>query len=312
MIRRRWLLTLLPLSLAVRSGVAAATLPLHAVASFSVLADMVQVVGGQRVEVTSLIGRGGDPHAYEPTPDDARRLKGADLVFVNGLGLEGFMSRLVGAAGYRGQVVVVSGGVKPRSLVEDGATVTDPHAWNDPANGILYVRAIERALTAADPGGAALYQANADAYVKALQAVDADARARIGAIPVAQRKVLTSHDALGYLGQAYGVTFLAPLGLSTESEASAKDVAALIRQIRSLGIRHYFFGKLQRSPARQAGRTGDRRHIRGRALCRIIVARRGTGSDLPGDDAIQYRQAHHRDEGEPLSRCPLRALADGR
>ncbi len=241
MIRRRSVL-LLGLALPVLPHVGrAAGKPVQVVASFPILADMVRVVGGDRVVVASLVGRGGDPHAYEPTPDDARRLKAADLVFVNGLGLEGWMNRLVDAAGYRGTVVVATEGVQPRSMNEDGRTFVDPHAWNSPANGVIYVGNIVRALSAADPAGAAAYRANAEAYVQALQAVDADAGRRIGAIPAAQRKVLTSHDSLGYFGRAYGVTFLAPLGISTESEASARVVAALIRQIEAEHIRTYFF-----------------------------------------------------------------------
>jgi zinc/manganese transport system substrate-binding protein len=237
--RRPLLLAAMPALLRCSVGLAAA--PLRVVASFSVLADMVRVVGGGRVEVVSLIGPGGDPHAYEPTPDDARRLKAAHLVVVNGLGLEGWMSRLASASGYDGTPIVASAGVPTRSMTDDGTTITDPHAWNSPANGVIYVSNIVRALTAVDPDGASAYGANGDAYVANLRALDADARRQIGAIPPAQRKVLTSHDALGYFGQAYGITFLAPLGVSTESEASARDVAALIRQIKAEHVRTYFF-----------------------------------------------------------------------
>lgn len=215
--------------------------PLETVASFTVIADMVHNVGGDRVHVTSLIGANGDPHVYEPTPADAQALKKADVVFVSGLHLEGWMDRLIKASGYKGQPVVLSSGIKTRSMEEDGKQVTDPHAWNSAANGVIYVRNIIAALQKADPQGASEYQANGERYIAQLQALDGYARERIQAIPVDRRKVLTSHDAFGYFGDAYGVTFLSPLGFSTESEASAADVGKLIRQIKAEHVSAYFF-----------------------------------------------------------------------
>jgi zinc/manganese transport system substrate-binding protein len=214
---------------------------LEAVASFTVIADMVHTVGGDRVHVTSLIGPNGDPHVYEPTPADAQALKKADLTFVSGLHLEGWLDRLITASGYRGEPVVLSTGIKTRSMEEDGKRVTDPHAWNSAANGVIYVRNIITALKKADPEGASVYQANGDRYIAQLQELDAYARAQVQAIPAAQRKVLTSHDAFGYFGDAYGVTFLSPLGFSTEEEPSAADVSKLIRQIKKEHISAYFF-----------------------------------------------------------------------
>ena len=233
------LLTAVCLMMPLLSGALAAK-TLEAVASFTVLADMVRQVGGDRVHVASLIGPNGDPHAFEPTPDDARRLKAADLVFVNGLALEGWMDRLITASGYAGKVVVLTDGVPTRHMVDDGRDVTDPHAWNSAANGVIYVQNITKALTAADPEGAATYKANGERYAQVLRDLDAYARQQVASVPPAQRKVLTSHDAFGYFGAAYGVEFLSPLGLSTESEASAKDVANLIRQIKKEGVRAYF------------------------------------------------------------------------
>ncbi|MCD5991799.1 metal ABC transporter substrate-binding protein [Pseudomonas sp. CDFA 553] len=215
--------------------------PLEAVASFTVIADMVQNVGGDRVHVTSLIGPNGDPHVYEPSPADAQALKKADLVFVSGLHLEGWMDRLIKASGYKGEPVVLSNGIKTRSMEEDGERITDPHAWNSAANAVIYVRNIVAALEKADPAGASLYKANGERYTQQLQALDSYARTQIQSIPVAQRKVLTSHDAFGYFGDAYGVTFLSPLGFSTESEASAADVGKLIRQIKAEHVSAYFF-----------------------------------------------------------------------
>lgn len=228
------------IALSVFSSLAQAK-PLEAVASFTVIADMVHSVGGDRVHVTSLIGPNGDPHVYEPTPADALALKKADVTFVSGLDLEGWLDRLIKASGYRGEPVVLSAGIKTRSMEEDGKRITDPHAWNSAANGVIYVRNIITALKKADPEGASVYQANGDRYIAELQTLDSYARAQIQAIPAAQRKVLTSHDAFGYFGDDYGVTFLSPLGFSTEAESSAADVSKLIRQIKAEHVSAYFF-----------------------------------------------------------------------
>ncbi len=219
----------------------AAARTLEAVASFTVLADMVREVGGDRVHVISLVGPNGDPHAYEPSPDDARKLKSADVVFISGLGLEGWMTRLITASGYGGKPVVATTGLRTRGMEEDGKQVTDPHAWNSVANAPVYIGNIVRALSAADPEGAAAYQANAARFGAEMQQLDAYARQQFAGIPPARRKVLTSHDAFGYFGAAYGVRFLSPVGLSTEGEASARGVAALIRQIKAEKVQTYFF-----------------------------------------------------------------------
>jgi zinc/manganese transport system substrate-binding protein len=215
--------------------------PLDAVASFTVLADMVRQVAGDRVLVSSLVGPNGDPHAFEPSPDDGRRLKEADLVLVSGLGLEGWMDRLIKASGYRGVVVVTSDGIRTRAMDEDGKRIVDPHAWNSAANGVVYVDNIVKALSAADPEGAAQYEANGKRYADELRGLDAYARQMIGTVPPDRRKVLTSHDAFGYFAEAYCVTFLAPVGFSTQSEASASGVAKLIDQIKAAHVKAYFF-----------------------------------------------------------------------
>jgi zinc/manganese transport system substrate-binding protein len=227
--------------LAMPQARATAAKPLEVVASFTVLADMVHQVGGERVHVASLVGPNGDPHAFEPTPDDARRLKAADLVFVSGLGLEGWMDRLIAASGYQGKIVVASDGIRTRHMTEDGKEITDPHAWNSAANGVIYVGNIVKALSAADPDGASAYQTNGDRYARQLRDLDSYARQQVASVPPARRKVLTSHDAFGYFGAAYGVTFLSPLGFSTESEPSAQDVANLIRQMKAEHVGAYFF-----------------------------------------------------------------------
>lgn len=269
---------------------------LKAVASFSILGDMVKNVGGDRVEVTTLVGPNGDTHVFSPTPADAKMLASADIFFVNGLGFEGWMERLEKASGFTGALVVTSGGVMPivmrgghehhgaddaddhahdehakgedghdhedhakseedhdedhddhakgeegdhheeHAEAEDhdanGGDASDPHAWQSLFNGKIYVANIRDALIAADPDGKETYEANATKYIAAIEAEDAAVRAAVAKLPEARRKIITSHDAFGYFGNAYGLEIIAPEGVSTESEASAQDVAKIIRQIR--------------------------------------------------------------------------------
>ncbi len=214
---------------------------LDVVASFSVLADVVHEVGGKAVSVKSLVGPNGDPHEFEPSPDDARNLKSAQLVFVSGDGLEGWMDRLITASGYTGKPVVASDGVNTRTMEEDGKTVTDPHVWNSPVNVMVWVDNIEKALAAADPEDADTFRKNAESYRRQLQALDSYAHSKLDPVPDDKRKILTSHDAFGYFGREYKVTFLAPVGFSTETEASAADVAKLIDQIKGENVKTYFF-----------------------------------------------------------------------
>lgn len=213
---------------------------LNVVSSFSVLGDMVQQVGGEYVHVDTLVGPDGDPHTFEPTPQDSVLLSKADVVVVNGLGLEGWLDRLIKASGFKGELVVASEGVKTHTLDEDGKTVTDPHAWNSAANGALYAKNILAGLIKADPQDEAALNASGQKYIAELTQIDRWAKARFTAIPQAKRKVLTSHDAFGYFGRAYGVTFLAPQGLSSESEASAAQVGSLIQQIKADGVHTWF------------------------------------------------------------------------
>lgn len=214
--------------------------PLQVVTSFTVLADMAKQIGGTDVEVKSLVGPNGDPHSFEPTAQDSRELSQAQVVVVNGLGLEGWMDRLVTASGYRGHITVASQGIKQDTMQEDGKTVIDPHAWNSLANGIVYARNITQALEKADPDHAQRYEQRSTRYLERMKKLDDWTIAQYQAIPVAKRLVLTSHDAFGYYGKRYGVTFSAPLGLSTESEASAQQVAALIKELKQRHIKHYF------------------------------------------------------------------------
>jgi zinc/manganese transport system substrate-binding protein len=240
---------LLSLALALVPALADAAERLPVIASFSILGDMVGRLGGDRVEVTSLVGPDGDAHVYEPTPDDVRRLAAARLVVVNGLGFEGWLERLVGASGYVGPTVVASNGVAPRQMLEDedGAAheVTDPHAWQDLANGLRYVDNIEAGLIAADPDGRDAYAANAEHYRAELKALDAEVRTGLAVIPAERRKIITSHDAFCYFGAAYGLDLIAPEGISTDAEASAADVAKIIRQIKAEAIPAVFLENVQ-------------------------------------------------------------------
>jgi zinc/manganese transport system substrate-binding protein len=234
-----------------------------AVASFSILGDMVKEVGGERVEVTTLVGPDGDAHVYEPTPADARNLAASNILFVNGLGFEGWMDRLEKSSGFKGPVVVASKGVSPRTMVEEEGhghghgdehakdedhghdehakgeehegveEITDPHAWQSLANGKIYVANIRDGLIAADPDGKAIYEANAAKYLDAIATEEAAVKDTLGKLPEDRRRIITSHDAFGYFGAAYGIEVIAPEGVSTESEASAKDVAKIIRQIKA-------------------------------------------------------------------------------
>jgi len=233
---RRALLGVSVLSLLLLGAAPAAAAVLDVVASFTVLADVVEEIGGTQVSVTSLVGPNSDPHVFAPTPGDARALREADLVFVSGLGLEGWMDRLIAASGFPGTPVAVSGAI---AAAQAGGAV-DPHVWTDPANVAAWVPVIAAALSAADPAAAPMFAANAERYRGELAALDAEIRAALSQVPEPRRKVLTSHDALGWFGRAYGVTFLAPVGLSTEDQPSAAEVARLIDQIRREDVRVYF------------------------------------------------------------------------
>ncbi|MGG5837468.1 metal ABC transporter substrate-binding protein [Huaxiibacter chinensis] len=219
-------------------SVAAKTL--NVVTSFSILGDITQQVGGEHVKVTTLVGPDGDPHTFEPSPKDSAALSKADVVVVNGLGLEGWLDRLVKASGFKGTLVVASAGVKTHTLNEDGKTVTDPHAWNSAANGALYAQNILAGLVEADPQDKTALEASARPYIAQLTTLDNWARSRFSTIPQDKRQVLTSHDAFGYFSRAYGVTFMAPQGLSSESEASAAQVAEIINQIKADGVKTWF------------------------------------------------------------------------
>ena len=209
------------------------------VATFSIMADLVSNVGGDRVEVTALVGPNSDSHVFSPTPADAKKLAAAKVVFVNGLGLEGWMTRLVSASGSQAQTFVASTGIKTRKMEDDhhpGRMVTDPHAWQSIANAKIYVANIRDGLSKADPAGKSAYDANATAYLAKLDALEQEVKTVIGKIPADHRRIITTHDAFGYFGGDYGMEFISPEGVSTDAQPSAKDMAKIIAQIRKQKI----------------------------------------------------------------------------
>ena len=246
-----------------------ATDKLPVIASFSILGDIVSKVGGDRIKLKTIVGGDGDTHVYQPTPNDAASVADAAVVFVNGAGFEGWIERLIKASGYKGPMVTVTKGIKlleteehhdddkekhkhdeDKHKSESGKKAEadhhhhhgehDPHAWHDVKNVIVYVANIKDGLCKVDKAGCEGYARNAAAYTKKLESLDSEIRKKLGAVGEGNRKIVTSHDAFGYFSKSYGVTILAPQGLSTESEASASDVARLIDQIRKEGIRAVF------------------------------------------------------------------------
>jgi zinc/manganese transport system substrate-binding protein len=205
---------------------------LKVVASFSILGDFVKNVGGDRVAVSTLVGPNGDVHVYSPAPADAKKIADARLVVINGLGLEGWLPRLVQSSGSKAVIVTASDGIVPLK----SGSATDPHAWQSVVNAKIYVANIRDALIAADPGDAQAFRANADPYLAKLDQLDRDVRKAMAEIPPARRKVISTHGAFGYFAAAYGMEFIAPLGVSTDSEPSARDLADIITQIRAAKI----------------------------------------------------------------------------
>jgi zinc/manganese transport system substrate-binding protein len=227
---------------------------LEVVASFSIIGDFVKNVGGDRVNVTTLVGPNGDVHVYAPAPADAKKIADAKLLVINGLGLEGWLPRLLQSSGGKAPITVATNGIAPLRLGSDA----DPHAWQSVANAKIYVANISDALVAADPGDAEAFRANAARYAAELDALEREVRAAVEQIPPAHRKVISTHDAFGYFAAGYGIDFIAPSGVSTEAEPSARDVAKIISQIKSAKIPAVFlenFGD-PRLVSRIAAETG--------------------------------------------------------
>lgn len=241
---------------------------LKVVATFSILGDLVRNVGGDRVEVTTLVGPNGDGHVYSPTPADARQMAKAKVVFANGLKFEGWIDRLVKSSGTKATRIEASRGIKALEEEEHGHDhghdSLDPHAWQNIGNAKIYVANIRDALIAADPDDKAAYEANAAAYLGKLDALETELKDLVARIPQERRRIITSHDAFRYFEAAYGIDFIAPQGISTEAEASAKDVARIIQQIKREKITAVFVenvsdARLMERIAKETGaRIGER------------------------------------------------------
>jgi len=245
---------------------------LRVVATFSVLGDLVTQIGANQIELSTLVGPNGDAHVFQPSPFDTEKVAKADIIVINGLEFEGWIERILESSGFNGKLVVASSGIKAISLKgnhqeqeehekheeheEHGEY--DPHAWHSVPNAQVYVENIRAALVQEDPDRTNFFNEQANNYLKKLEALEQDIRITLKNIPKGKRKVITSHDAFGYLAHEYDLQFYAPQGVSTESEASAAEVASIIKQIRKDNIKAVFMenvsdSRLIRQIARETG-----------------------------------------------------------
>jgi zinc/manganese transport system substrate-binding protein len=257
-------------------GAAHAQSAVPAVASFSILGDMLREVGGDRVAAQVIVGPDMDTHNFQPRPSHAEALRGAVIAIRNGAGFDAWFDRLLSSTRFAGVAVTATEGValRPASGAH-GHGGQDPHAWQDVRLAIQYVRNIEAGLVRADPAGAERYRARAAGYAQRLEALDAWIREQVATVPEARRVVITGHEAFGYFGAAYGVSFRAPQGVSANAEPSAQQVAALIRMIRAQGVTAVFLENIG-NPAtlrRLAEEAGVR--VRGRLFADALSAADG-------------------------------------
>lgn len=222
------------------SSLSAMANPVNVAASFSILSDIVKQIGGKHVHVNTMIRPGGDPHSFEPSPHDSKLLLQADIMFVSGLGLEGWLDRFVKSSGYQREIIIASKGINTQQTKEDGKKITDPHAWNSMKNGVLYATNVMNHLIKIDPKNEDYFRHRGMKYIQKLKKLNLWAKKQFASVPLEKRKVLISHDAFGYFQHEYGVIFLAPIGSSATAEASAKDVASLIKQIKQSKVSTYF------------------------------------------------------------------------
>ena len=255
---RRFQLWLICLALLASAPPVRAQDRLNVVASFSILGDLAKNVGGDHVSVTTLVGPNGDVHVYTPAPADAKKVADAKVLVINGLGLEGWLPRLLQASGGRAPTVIATKGIAPLKL----GSGADPHAWQSVVNAKIYVANIRDALVAADPADAEVFRNQAQTYLAKLDALDREVGEAVARIPQDHRKVISTHDAFGYFAAAYGIAFIAPEGVSTESEASARDIAGIISQIKASKIPAVFLENIsdprlmQRIAAESGARIG--------------------------------------------------------
>lgn len=226
------------------SGACFAEDRLKIVASFSILGDMVQQVVGEHADVTTIVGPDADAHVYQPSVADARAVADADVIFVNGLGFETWSETLIAESGTDASVHVATQGVKIVKV--DGET--DPHAWNSLSNGVVYVNNIAAVLSNKIPEKADVIETNRATYANTLMALDTSTKTKLSQLPAKKRTVVTAHDAFGYLADAYDMTFLAPVGIDTDAEPSAQELAVLIDQLKADGAAALFVENIT-SPA---------------------------------------------------------------
>lgn len=267
--------------------------PPQVVATFSILGDLAQQVGGDRIDLQVLVGPDADAHVYEPRPRDAMAVARADVVLTNGLEFEGFVDRLIAASDTDAAIIALTEGA---DVLEDPAGghfhyvgdqaiwhagAHDPHAWQSVPNARAYVAAIADAFCAADAERCEGYRANAARYARDLDALDAEIRKSVEALPEDRRTVVVAHNAFRYFEEEYGITFLSPQGISTESEASAADVAGLIREIRDQGAGAIFAENISdtRLLDRIAAETGM-------ALAGTLYSDALSGPDGPAPDYL--------------------------
>ena len=192
---------------------------------------MVSQVTGDLAEVTTIVGADADAHVYTPSASDAIAVAEADVIFINGLGFETWSQTLIESSKTNAAVFTATEGIEP--LMVDGEI--DPHAWNALTNGVIYVFNIASAMSQIDPDHAETYQRNAKAYINRLNRMHDSAMIKLAALPSDRKTVVTAHDAFGYLENAYGLTFLAPVGIDTDAEPSAQELAALIDHLKQVG-----------------------------------------------------------------------------
>ena len=208
---------------------------LSIVTSASMLADMAKNVTGDLHDVKMIVPIGGDPHLHEPTPSNAKMVADADIIFINGLTFEGWINELIENSGTKAQVYIVTDGVDVLSS-QTYQNSADPHAWMNVANGKIYTRNIAAALKDLDPKNAGTFEANAQAYMKALEELDKEIEEDISKIPEAQRILITSHDAFQYYGRRYNIRLEAIMGISTEAEAQTSDIQRVNKVIQEGGV----------------------------------------------------------------------------
>ncbi|MFN7117931.1 MAG: metal ABC transporter solute-binding protein, Zn/Mn family [Saprospiraceae bacterium] len=205
------------------------------VATASIFADMAKNIGGDAVEVRSIVPIGGDPHMYEPTPGDAQLAASADLILRNGLTFEGWLNELIANAGTKADIVLITKGIQPIES-QQYKNSTDPHAWMDARNGLIYIENIKNALVTLVPDQRAMFEFNYNVYRQQLLDMDNYIQQKINTIAPQKRVLITSHDAFRYYAKRYGIRVEAVLGTSTDAEVQTSDIIRLNKVIKESGV----------------------------------------------------------------------------